>query len=584
MPTGIMGCQHGADQVTELDEAITDVLAQRGKEVMGPSAGADDSLKGGRKQANKKGLAPLENTVTEGLITAAEAKRRARREKEEEEAQEERIQTAIRVLHCLRQNSTCPLLPLTAAGRAVKYSRKHALDKVNGGLLVALVRGDSTPDADTFAVFVELDLVISTPIQRSRHSFGIGRLFMPADFPEEYQQTNPREMRDVTLSEVAHLALGEAVSEHLKRQNRAFLASVGGLTFQKDELRTMTWADFGFRINCEPIRTQLISTWVTLPGDVAENYLNEEKVDFKVVAEAVRIWKDAGEIHRINAHTHERNVAGLDALRKTYHDLKKAARKEGVSFQSWTRPHSQGNFLPNESTAPGPGEDAEDASESEDSGDDDQMPEPVSPITAPSPKRRTGTRTKQDCQMRAGVARVIKGPEDKPTEEREAPISPGRRAGRIGKKVIVSGEESEEVPLQLNRGKGRPEKAGKPLPFTAMLGLENPKTCSDCDPGLEAEMRLLGVLEEEEDQQQWDDLPPNADGPEAPFSLGLGAQGTRSEDKLHALLQEKVEMEKEKESPAKGEGSGKEIQWPEGLAQREATLAEVTTGGNIVNP
>jgi hypothetical protein len=56
----------------------------------------------------------------------------------------------------------------------------------------------------------------------------------------------------------------------------------------------MTWADFGLQINCEPIQTQLITTWVTLPGDVAENYLNKEKVDFKVVSEAVRIWKEAG--------------------------------------------------------------------------------------------------------------------------------------------------------------------------------------------------------------------------------------------------------------------------------------------------
>jgi hypothetical protein len=177
----------------------------------------------------------------------------------------------------------------------------------------------------------------------------------------------------------------------------------------------------------------------------------------------------------MNAHTHERNVAGLDALRKAYYNLKKAARKEGVSFQSWCELHEQGTFLPDESTAPGPGEDAKDASESENSDDDDHMPEPVSPITAPSPKRWTGTRTKQDCRMRAGVARVIKGPENKPAEEGEEPILPGRRAGRIGKKVIVSSEDSEEVPLQVNRGKGRPEKAGKPLPFTAMLVLGNPK-------------------------------------------------------------------------------------------------------------
>jgi hypothetical protein len=319
---------------------------------------------------------------------------------------------------------------------------------------------------------------------------------------------------------------------------------------------------------------------------VAKNYFNEERVDFKVVSEAVRIWKEAGETHRINARTHERNVTGLDALRKTYHDLKKAARKEGVPFQSWCKPHEQGTFLPDESTAPGPGEDAEDASESEDSDDDVQMPEPVSPITVPSPNKRTGTRTKQDCRMRAGVARVIKGPENKPAEKGEEPISPGRRAKRIGKKVMVSSEESEEVPLQMNRGKGRPQKAGKPLPFTAMLGLGNPKTRSHCDPGLEAEMRLLGCLDEEEEQQQWDDLPPNADEPEAPFSLGLGTQGTKPGDKLQALLREKVEKEKEKEkeSPAKGEGSVKEIQWPKGLAQQEATLAEVTAGGNIVNP
>jgi hypothetical protein len=181
---------------------------------------------------------------------------------------------------------------------------------------------------------------------------------------------------------------------------------------------------------------------------------------------------------------------------------------------------------------------------------------------------------------------VIRGPENKPAEKGEEPISPGRRAERIGKRVMVSSEESEEVPLRVNRGKGRPEKAGKPLPFTAMLGFGNPKTRSDRDPGLEAEMRLLGCLDEEEEQQQWDDLPPNAYEPEAPFSLGLGAQGTKPRDKLQALLQEKVEKEKEKEkeSPAKGEGSGKEIQWPEGLAQQEATLAEVTAGGNIVNP
>jgi hypothetical protein len=188
--------------------------------------------------------------------------------------------------------------------------------------------------------------------------------------------------------------------------------------------------------------------------------------------------------------------------------------------------------------------------------------------------------------MRAGVARVIKGPENKPAEKEEKPILPGRRAGRIRKKVIVSSEGSEEAPLQVNRGKGRPETAGKPLSFAAMLRLKTPKTRSDCDPGLEAEMRMLGCLNKEEKQQPWEDLPTNADEQEAPFSFEVGAQGAKPEDKLQALLQEKVEKEKEKEkeSPPKGEGLGKEIQWHKGLAQGEPTLTEVTAGGNVVNP
>jgi hypothetical protein len=188
--------------------------------------------------------------------------------------------------------------------------------------------------------------------------------------------------------------------------------------------------------------------------------------------------------------------------------------------------------------------------------------------------------------MKTEGGRLIKELGERKADEGASPTSPqaGRRAERTAKKVIVSDGESEEVPLQLNRGKGRPEKAGKPLPFTAMLGLGTPKTRSDCDPGLEAEMRLLGVLEEGDEEQHWDDLPPNVEDPEAPFSLGARAQSMKTGDKLQALLQEKFEREKEKESPPKGEGSGKQIQWPEGLAQREAALADVTSGGNIVNP
>jgi hypothetical protein len=317
---------------------------------------------------------------------------------------------------------------------------------------------------------------------------------------------------------------------------------------------------------------------------VAECYLNEEKVDFKVVADAVKVWRDAGKTRRISAKTQERNEAGLNSLRKTYHDLKKSARAEGVPFQSWIQPLTQGTFLPDESTAPGPSDDSDVLSGSE---DNDAMPEPVSPIKAPprTVRRTRNTRTKQKCRMKTEGGRLLKELRERKAEG-ASPTSPrvGRRAARVGKQVLVSNGESEEVPLQLNRGKERPEKAGKPLPFSAMLGLGTPKTRSDCDPGLEAEMRLLGALEEEEDKEQWDDLPPTTELPEAPFLLGLGAQSVKTGDKIQALLQEKVEREKKKEPPAKGEGLGKQIQWPEGLVQQEAALADVTSVGNIVNP
>jgi hypothetical protein len=90
------------DEVTESDEELPEALAQRNQVAIGPSAGADDSPTEGRKKKKKKGLAPLENTQSKGMISADEAERRARRERDEEEAKEERIQTAIRVLHYLR--------------------------------------------------------------------------------------------------------------------------------------------------------------------------------------------------------------------------------------------------------------------------------------------------------------------------------------------------------------------------------------------------------------------------------------------------------------------------------------------------
>jgi hypothetical protein len=496
---------------------------------------------------------------------------------------------AIRVLHYLAQDANAPRPARTAAGRAVKYNKKCALDPANGGLLVALVCGDSAPDADVYAVFVKLDLVISTPLNLAVHSFSMGRLFMPKDFSAEYQQTNPREMRDVTLSEVAHMALSEEVPEHLKQRNRAFLASIGGFNFQKKELRTMTWADFGFQVNAEPFLSTSVSSWVTLPGEVAECYLNQEQLNFKVVAEAVQVWKDASETCKITPQIQERNETGIKLLWEMYHDLKKTVRQQGVDFQTLCQPVEQGTFLPCEETAPGPADESGVVSGPEDSGDEGEDQPPVltvSPISAPS---KTGT-PKGVVVRQPKSARVentgspAEKPKRKPERKGLSPVSE-RRAVRYGKRVIVSDEESEETPLQTNRGKGRPENAPLgPLSFTKMLGLGTKETHPSCDAALMEELWAAGAFGEEDENEFWADFPAEADGPDAPLLLEKGERDMDTGEKLQALLQQKVEREQTLKPAEKGEVSRRPDKWPEGLVQREETLLETTAGGNAVNP
>jgi hypothetical protein len=508
----------------EVDEEATESdkeLREQRQQAIVPAAGAADPQTGDGKKKKKMPLMEITQTG-EKEISAVEVARRIQLKEYEARATNERIQVAIRVLHYLAQDANAPRPEQTAAGRAVKYIRKSALDPVNGGLLVALVRGDSAPDADVYAVFVELDLVISTPLNLAVHSFSMGRLFMPKDFPAEFQQTNPRKMRDVTLSEVAHMALSEEVPEHLKQRNRAFLASIGGLNFQKKELRTMTWADFGFQVNAEPFLSTSVSSWVTLPGEVAECYLNQEQLNFKVVAEAVQVWKDASETCRITPQIQERNETGIKLLREMYHDLKKTARQQGVAFETLCQLVEKGTFLPCEETAPGPSEDSGIVSSSKASGDEEDNQPPVltvSPISAPPKvgtpkgvvvKQKGNTQTKNAESSAAKTKR-------KPRNEGGSPVAK-RRAARYGKRVIVSEDESEETPLQLNRGKGRPENAPLgPLSFTKMLGLGTKETHTSCDAALLEEHRAAGAFGEEDENEFWADLPAEVDNLDAPF-------------------------------------------------------------------
>jgi hypothetical protein len=96
------------------------------------------------------------------------------------------------------------------------------------------------------------------------------------------------------VEEVVNMALGSEVEEYRKERNPAMLASSGVLTREQDELRTMTWAGFGFRYNIEPFRTEAVSTWVTLPGGAAYSWINDTKMDMSNALDSLEVWKDAG--------------------------------------------------------------------------------------------------------------------------------------------------------------------------------------------------------------------------------------------------------------------------------------------------
>jgi hypothetical protein len=78
--------------------------------------------------------------------------------------------------------------------------------------------GVGRPKIEHFAVFVELDLVISTPLLPAKHWYiQIGKLFMPKDFPDKYQQMDVEEMRDVDLIKIVYLALEKEAPETAKQ-------------------------------------------------------------------------------------------------------------------------------------------------------------------------------------------------------------------------------------------------------------------------------------------------------------------------------------------------------------------------------
>jgi hypothetical protein len=136
------------------------------------------------------------------------------------------------------------------------------------------------------------------------------------------------------------------------------LASWGVLNREEDELRTMTWADFGFRYNIEPFRTEAVSTWVTLPGGAADNWVNEKEMNMSSALDSLEVWNTAGtrggDIFVLPKFIQRRNFKGWDGLRITYGDSRRMAEKAdpdgAVKLRS--EPATLTTFWANNQTAP----------------------------------------------------------------------------------------------------------------------------------------------------------------------------------------------------------------------------------------
>jgi hypothetical protein len=159
-----------------------------------------------------------------------------------------------------------------------------------------------------------------------------GQLFMPRDFPETFGPSRGDKGSELPLKigliieEVENMALGLEVEECKRQRNRALLASWNALPREKDELRTMTWAGFGFRYNIEPFRTEAVRTWVTLLGAAADESLNDEQMDMSRALDSMEVWRNEG-MKELPKFIQNRNFKGLDSLRITYGDSQRMAEK-----------------------------------------------------------------------------------------------------------------------------------------------------------------------------------------------------------------------------------------------------------------
>jgi hypothetical protein len=190
----------------------------------------------------------------------------------------------------------------TTKGKAVPVEGKELDRLYEQGCKVIVIPDPDEPWAKYgFLIFLELDLIVGSELgPLPTNAIYRGQLFMPHDFPTAFGPCKTEKggvkepQTTLTIEEVVNMALGSEVEEHRHQRNRAMLASWGVLTREQDELHTMTWANFGFRFNIEPFRTEAVSTWVTLLGGAADHWVDEMEMDMSKALDSLEVWNTAG--------------------------------------------------------------------------------------------------------------------------------------------------------------------------------------------------------------------------------------------------------------------------------------------------
>jgi flagellar biosynthesis GTPase FlhF len=203
----------------------------------------------------------------------------SRMQREEESVRRRRLERSARFLDYINKHpEQFSVVERTTKGKAVPVEGKNLDRLYQQSCKVIVVPDPDEPRAKYgFLIFLELDLVVGSELgPLPANAIYGGQLFMPHDFPTAFGpcKTEKGGVEDpqaaLIIEEVVIMALGSGVEEYRHQRNRAMLASWGVLTREKDELRTMMWADFGFCFNIEPFRTEAVNTWVTLPKSEGE--------------------------------------------------------------------------------------------------------------------------------------------------------------------------------------------------------------------------------------------------------------------------------------------------------------------------